>query len=113
MKISVAARHFDATEATKAYARDKLGKNDRYFNGVQHVEIVLKQEDRKYHCEAIVHVRNHDALVVDVARDDLHEAIDLAADKCARQLRRMKEKLTGRRRESTAIANPEATDNAE
>lgn len=100
--IKITTRHLDVQDDVKSMAREKFGKLDRFFHGVQRVEVILKLEDRRYHCEAIMHVKNKGAVVIDVVREDLREAIDVAVDKCERQLRRLKEKITGRRRESTA-----------
>ena len=97
MEITISAIHMDIDEAVKEYAEDKLGGIDKFYNGAQSVDVVFKESDRKIHCEAIVHVKKRGTIVVDVARDELYEAIDVASDKCERQMRRLKEKNETRR----------------
>lgn len=98
MNITVTGRHLEVSGSTKSYLEEKFGKIDRFCHDVSDAEIVLKQEDRSIHCEAILHIRNHPNIVIDVARESMHEAIDLAIDKCERQLRRLKEKRDDRRK---------------
>lgn len=97
MDISITGRHIELKESLKKYAMDKFGNIDRFFSGITSVELILKHEDRKVHCEAIIHAKKHATIVIDVARDEFNEAIDLAVDKCERQLRRLKEKVEDKR----------------
>lgn len=98
MNISIIGRHLEVTDATRHFAEEKLKRLERFCHSIQSIEVLLKNEDRKSHCEIIVHVKNKSRIVVDVARDDLREAIDVAVDKCERQLCRVKEKYKERRR---------------
>ena len=98
MEIDITSRHVELSEATKAYAEEKFSKAERFSRGLQRVEVILKAEDRQNHCEVILHIRNRDPEVVDVGRDTIYEAIDLAIDKVERRLRRLKEKRESRRR---------------
>lgn len=100
MQISITARHHDLTNEERAYAEEKFGRMDRIFQGIVTAEVILKEEDRKCHCEVILHAKGKNDIVVDVARDEILEAIDVAVDKVERQLRRAKEKMTAKRRKT-------------
>lgn len=106
MNITVQALHLDVDDTIRAYAKDKFQKVERFNANIQSIEVLLKGDDRKAHCEAILHVASSGTVVIDVARDEIQEAIDLAVGKCERQLRRLKEKQTGRRRQKATAAAP-------
>lgn len=102
-KITITARHVELAQSVKDYAMEKFSHVDRFFGGVTSLDIIFKQEDRKIHCEVIIHVQKHETIVVDVARDEFNESIDVAVDKCERQLRRLKEKISGKRSRNGAL----------
>lgn len=98
MKINITGRHFDLSDAIRAYVEEKIEKLERVFSGVTEVEVVLKGEDRTFHCEIILHIKNKpQSTVIDVADDSMYAAIDLAVDKAQRQLRKHKGKISERR----------------
>lgn len=101
MDITVTAIHMDIKDSVKEYAEDKLGGIDKFYNGAQSIEVILKNDDKKIHCEAIIHVKKRGTVVVDVAKDELYEAIDVASEKCERQMRRLKEKNEARRHDGS------------
>ncbi len=107
MNTRITVRHMDVSDSAKDFVLEKFAEIDRFFGAVKEAEVILKQEDRKVHCEVLLHVKSKNDIVIDVARDTLHEAVDIAVQKCERQLRRTKEKLTDRRRPS-AEAGAEA-----
>ena len=100
MTISITALHVDVSDQIRNYAEEKFTKVANTYRVVQTVEVILKNEDRQMHCEVIIHTRNRNAVVIDVGRDELNEAIDKAVDKCDRQLRRLKEKRQSQRRKA-------------
>lgn len=107
MEVTIHGRHLEVTAEVRTYVEEKFGRVVRLYHGVQAIEVILKGDNRQMHCEAILQIRNKGPVVVDVARDNLTEAIDVAIDKCERQLRRLKEKHTAkRRRTSSRIMRP-------
>ncbi len=93
MDIRVSGVHFEITDAVRTYAVEKTDKLSRIYDGVTEAEILLKAEDRAFHCEIIVRAKNKHRFVIDVAHENMYAAIDQAVDKIQRQLRRHKEKL--------------------
>lgn len=98
MDINITGRHVEVTDEIRNYATEKFSKTDRIHHGIISIDVILKDEDRKQHCEAIIHTKKKNSLVIDVARDEILEAIDVAVDKCERGLRKLKEKSVSQRR---------------
>jgi putative sigma-54 modulation protein len=93
VQTTITGRHFEVSDAIRQYAEEKIEKLPRIYDGITEAEIVLKGEDRTFHCEVILHVANsHHAVVIDVTHDSMYAAIDVATDKAQRQMRRLKEK---------------------
>lgn len=105
MDVNISGHHVDLNNGLRKHITEKFTDMDRFFHGCQSADVILKNDDRRMHCEVILHVKNSDRVVIDVMHDDLHAAIDLAVDKCERQLRRLKEKRTDRRRRSSTSIN--------
>lgn len=97
MEITITGRHFEVTEAIRSYAKEKLSKLEKFYDGITSIEAILKNEDRKFHCEIIVHIANKPDAVIDVADDNMYAAIDVAHDKAQRQVRKTKTKLRDHR----------------
>lgn len=104
MQISLTGRHFEVTDSVRAYVDEKIGRLEKFSKELSRIEVVLKNEGRKFHCEFIMHVKGLDVLVIDVAHgESMHAAIDLALDKAENQLRRNSEKKLSRRREHVDV----------
>ena len=97
MQVHITGRHFDVSDAIREYATEKAEKLQRIYDAINEVEIVMKGDDRTFHCEWIVHLQNAPHVVIDVTHESMYAAVDVAADKAMRQVRRQKEKLTDRR----------------
>ncbi|MHC4871193.1 MAG: ribosome hibernation-promoting factor, HPF/YfiA family [Planctomycetota bacterium] len=103
MKINITGRHFDLSDSIKEYVEDKIGRHEKIFSGLTEVDVLLKGEDRTCHCELILHLKNKQNAVIDVANDSMYAAIDLASDKAQRQLRKFKGKMSERRHRKAGV----------
>ena len=104
MQISITGRHFEVTDSVRKYVDEKIVRIEKFSRNISRVEVVLKADSRKFHCEFIMHVKGLDGIVIDVAHgESMHAAIDLALDKAEHQLSRHQEKILSRRREKTDI----------
>lgn len=97
MKVTITGRHFELSDGIREYANEKIEKLERILDSITEVEVLLKGEDRSFHCEFIIHVANKPNVVIDVAHDSMYAAIDLAIDKAQRQVRKHKEKTQDHR----------------
>lgn len=100
MEVIVSGRHTTVSEKLRNYAEDKIGKCERYLQGMDRAEIHFWEEknprkgDREL-CEVTMRGHGHH-IRTKVSAPDGFTAVDLAEDKLERQLRKLKTKLNNR-----------------
>lgn len=101
MDITVTGRKMQVTAALKDYAVEKIQGACKVFDIPMNAEIVLHVErnpSNPKHCVAEVTLRTKRHVVrVEEADEDMYVAIDAAADKTQRQLRKFKTRVVDRR----------------
>ena len=103
MDIQISGHHIELTDAIRHYVEEKLTRLTRHFEWVDHVEAMLKIEGSQQYAEFVTHVRRAPHIVVHATGKDMYAAVDMAADKLERRLRRQKEKrLEKRQRTKTS-----------
>lgn len=101
MNIIVTGRHIAVTDALRDYATEKLQAATNVFAIPMDVEVVLRVEKNPSNpvpdvVEVTVRMKN--AVVrVSEAATDMYAAIDMAADRVSRQLRKYKTRVVDRR----------------
>lgn len=109
MDITVSGRKMPITDALRNYAEDKIGGAVEQLDvDAIACEIVLFMEKNKANptpaiCEVTVIMKGHTPRV-QVREEDMYAAIDVAAAKIARQLRKAKTKLVDKRKRQTETA---------
>lgn len=117
MDITVSGRKMPITDALRNYAEDKIGGAVEQLDvDAIACEIVLFQEKNKANptpaiCEVTVIMKGHTPRV-QVREEDMYAAIDVAAAKITRQLRKAKTKLTDKRKRQTEAAVAEHREDA-
>ena len=114
MKITYSAHQIKITDDIHEFILKRADKIEARFGEMQALNVVLKAEKHQFEVELIVTAPR----VSFYAKNSAHEvfaALDGAADKVIRQIRRYKERLKDRRhhaphREVVAQLNPGATD---
>ena len=104
MQFSVTFRHMDATDALKAYAKERLEKIRKYFPDPIMIHVVMSTE--KFHHTVDVNVQLHNGFKMagTETTENMYSSIDLVSAKIERQVRRYKDKLrTHKVRELTAL----------
>lgn len=108
MDIKVSGRKVTVTDALHDYVDEKIGDALKVFN-IQPMtcDVVLRVEKNRSNPEAAVcevTVRVHDNVVrVESADPDMYAAIDFAADKVTRQLRKFKTRVVDRRQRAQGL----------
>ena len=97
LDIKVVARHGELSRDLRAYAREKMAKLERYFEGVHWVTVTLDDQPELKKAEVVMGAVRGTTLVAEAEDHDLHAAIDRVVDKAEHQLTKFKEKLKGRR----------------
>jgi putative sigma-54 modulation protein len=94
MQFSVTFRHMDASDAVRAYAREKIDKIKKYVPDPIFAHFTVAT-NRGYQHRADVHIQLHNGLAIKGTEtsEDMYSSIDLVMDKVERQVRRYKEKI--------------------
>lgn len=106
MNITVTGRNIAVTDALRDYATEKLDAATKVFDIPMNIDVVLRVEKNPSNpvpdvVEVTVFVKG--AVVrVSEAATDMYAAIDLAADRVSRQLRKYKTKVVDRRQRAGA-----------
>ena len=92
MKIIISGRNVDLTDGIKTRVNEKLGKLDKFFTESTQATVTLKNENGKDVAEINIPVKGN-LLRVSEKQDNLFAAIDTAADKIERQIRKYRTKI--------------------
>ncbi|MGH9183140.1 MAG: ribosome hibernation-promoting factor, HPF/YfiA family [Acidimicrobiales bacterium] len=100
MQISVSSRNVELTGALRAAAEEKIGRLDRFLDGMDRAEVHFLEERNpriadKDVCEVTLEGHGHHVRAK-VAAADPFAAVDAAVDKLEHQLHKLKTKLVGR-----------------
>lgn len=92
MQIQVTFRHVEPSEAVKEYAREKVGRLQKYLDGPIEANVTLTVEKHRHDADVTllasglkIHGRE--------TTGDLFSALDLVTDKLEKQVKRYREKL--------------------
>ena len=106
MDVIVSGRKMLVTDALRSYAQEKIGGAIEVLDvDPTSVEVVIRQEKnpanpRPAVCEVTVLVKGHVARVEE-SEEDMYAAIDVAAAKVVRQLRKYKNRIIDKRTRAT------------
>ena len=95
--ISITGRGEKITAAQQEHAEEKIQKLERYFSGINRIEVVLEKGAERSFVELVISIKKGAPIVVHHEETDLYAAIDLVLDKAETQLTRHKEKVQDRR----------------
>ncbi|MBI4553113.1 MAG: ribosome-associated translation inhibitor RaiA [Candidatus Latescibacteria bacterium] len=103
MQITITARHFDLADAHKHHAEQEIKRLGRYFDHILSTDLTLIHEKYRYTVEMTMQV---DGAVLTSKEEaaDVYAAIDQAAVKMERQLKKYKDKLQNHRVKRNALA---------
>ncbi len=93
LRVDVTDRHEQHPDHVKDYAREKVQKLVRYFDRVNHIEIVLDKEHDQHSTEVIVSAPPHMHFVGHATHDSVMTSIDQVVAKLERQVVKAKERL--------------------
>ena len=117
MRIEITSKSMELTDGLREHVEKRLLKIKRYFDGVIDCHVVVKVERFIHRFEITLHGQGFDFFSEGHA-EDIYAAFDTAAEKMERQVRKMKEKMRGRRTRgagvgTTASAEPATGDEDE
>ncbi len=102
MDITVSGRHTTVSESLRRQAEDKIGRLDKFLDGMDRAEVHFWEEknpriEEKEFCEVTLEGHGHHVRCK-VSAPDGFTAVDLAVDKLERQLRKLKTRMAKRQR---------------
>ena len=97
MQLSVTFRHMEPSDALKDYAREKLSRIEKYLDSVLEANVVLSVEKFRHTADVTI-VSDGFKVNGQEQTDDMYSAIDMVADKMERQVKRNRQKITGRKK---------------
>lgn len=93
MLFTISGKHIDITEALKRHAEEKTSKLPKYYNSINHVEVIIDgNKGGNTSVEIIARAEHSKIFIVTETGEDPYKCIDVAVHKLERQLRRKKGK---------------------
>ena len=102
MKINITGKNFNTYQKLEDDIEKKLDKLGKYFSDDISAKVVLSQERGKDKIEVTINAKGAVFRAEEVA-PDVHEGIDRAVDKLARQMSKFKGKLQKRYNDNKAL----------
>ena len=98
MQINLTGHHLEITDALCDYVHQRLERIERHCEQVTRVQVILSVEKLRHKAEATIYLAGSD-IFADAVGESMYAAIDILSDKLDRQIKKYKEKLTGRNRD--------------
>ena len=93
MEVRVSGRHVKVTDQVRQYVEEKMTRLTKHFDGIHKVELTASHEGERLKVEMVVHAVRGINLAAEGLGSSLVQAIDQAADRMDRQVRKLKERL--------------------
>jgi len=97
MQISTTARHCELDPELRLFAQRRLERFERFARDIQEAHLIVSAEGYRHSAEITLKLKRHEM----VSREESTEAraaIDRAADRVEKQLRRLKERRVSHKR---------------
>lgn len=94
MQFTISGKHVTITDSIRAYAEEKTSRLPRYYDGVNHVEVIVESTHgtNKVSVGIIARGEHGNVFVATEAGSDAYACIDGAMHKLEQQLRKKKTK---------------------
>jgi len=96
VKITVEARHVDASDSIREYVETKIEKLPRIYDNIQSVEVKLDTEAEHSVVEIIAQAARRHTFVATHRDQNMYACVDMCLDKIASQIRRFKDRVRDR-----------------
>ncbi len=108
MQVIVKTHHIDITQALKEYAEKKCDKLEHFFDHINSITLGLNvesvaSEEERHIASAVIHL-NGSIITAKETSGSMYSSVDLLMDKCAKQLKKYKEKLKSHKGQSAKQA---------
>ena len=107
MEIQITGRNVTVNEGLREYVDGRLGPVLEAYPRIESAHAILSREQYRFTAEVVVQGRDKLREVAQETLDDLYAAIDAAAGKIDKQLRRSRDKLIEKHHERQRLADVE------
>ena len=109
MSTEITGRNFEVTPDIRELLERKLSKiEERLFDDVIDVRVVLDQQKYRYICEILMVGKDHDVKVIQESDQSMQDAVNAAIDHAKRQAQKHRERITDHHRDETPRTVDEA-----
>lgn len=105
MQVSITGRHVEITDAIREYVYDRVKSELGGFPRIISVHAVLNVEKYRQQAEVVVRAAHHVHAEGHAESEDLYVSIDEAIEKVARQLRKLRDRMTDHKGEEKLGVN--------
>jgi len=102
MKIQISAKNYSMSDKLHDYIENRLNKLEKYFNEDVTANVVVSKLKETPKFEATITAKQQ-VFRAEVANDSIYDAVDMATDKLASQMSKLKGKLEARYKENKAL----------
>lgn len=102
MKVQISSKNYPMSEKLSDYIGKKLGKLDKYFNEDVTANVVVSKLRETPKFEATINAKQA-VFRAEEVNDSIYDAVDMAIDKLANQMTKLKGKLEARYKENKAL----------
>ncbi len=102
MKLQISSKNYPMSDKLSNYIEKKLGKLDKYFNEDVTANVVVSKLRETPKFEASINAKQA-VFRAEEANDSIYDAVDMATDKLANQMSKLKGKLEARYKENKAL----------
>lgn len=96
MELKITGRHFNVTEALKAYLDEKISRLDKYARDIIDTHVILQMEKRNAVVEVNMRLKRFNVNVKE-SHSDMYAAIDESFEALRKQIVRHEDKLKAHR----------------
>ena len=110
MDIKITGRNVEINDSIRGHVENRLLPILADYPRVESCHVICANEKFRFTASIVVQGRDKMHIDAEAVADDLYPAIDLAADKCDKQLRKSRDKMIerGQTRQRLADAEPPA-----
>ena len=91
MEIQITFHQMNSSEQIEQYARQKLGKLEKFYNRVTDMRVVLEVNKLQHMVNVVAHLPQKATIKANASSDDMYASIDSVYDKLERQFTDWKE----------------------
>ena len=113
MDIRYLGKNLRVTDGIKEHLKEKLEKFDKYAPRIVESHVVLKKEKLLYEAEVTVLAKNLRAFGEGQSKDNIYTAIDQAAVRVEKQLKRYREKIKDHKHKHRDVIHIESESESE